>query len=53
MLFRSKIIIVRAANDYECIAVYEDGSTHTTWGNRKASLMARMKREVKKRLDKR
>ena len=48
---RAKIIVVRAATDYECIAVYEDGSTHTTWGNRKASLMAKMKREVKRRLD--
>ena len=48
---RANIIVVRADRDYEGIAVYEDGSMYTTWGNRKANLMSRMRREVKKRLD--
>ncbi len=48
---RAKIIIVRSANDYEGIAVYEDGSMMAMWSKRKPSLMAAMKREVKKRLD--
>jgi hypothetical protein len=47
----AKIIIVKGEKDYEGFAVYDDGTMYHAWSNRKASLMARMKREVKKRLD--
>lgn len=47
----AKVIIIRGVKDYEGYAVYENGTTYIAWGNRKASLMTRMKREVKKTLD--
>ena len=47
----AKIIIVKGEKDYEGYAVQENGSVMIAWGPRKAGLLARMKREVKKRLD--
>lgn len=49
---RAKIIIVRAASDYEGIAVYANGSMMSMWGHDKRRLMSAMKLEVKRSLDK-